>query len=113
MSREAEGKENPGYFVQGIQDIFHGLTEGFGAVWDHLSIIPSPSSVKYTGNSKLGYPRIINCEHTRLEMKEAGELVLNPNDSAIVKVAGTLFSTQPFFLHSLLRCGKADSAPGV
>lgn len=94
-SRDAEGKEHLGYFVQGIQDIFHGLTEGFGAVWDHLSVIPSPSNVKYTCNSKLGYPRIINCEHTRLEMKEAVELILNQNDGAIVKVAGTLFSMQP------------------
>lgn len=72
MSWDAEGKENQGYFVQGIQVIFHGLTEGFGVVWDHLSVVPSPSNVKYTRDSKLGYPRIINCEHARLELKEAG-----------------------------------------
>lgn len=50
-----------------------------------------PSNVKYTCNSKLGYPRTVNCEHARLEMKEAGELVLDPKGGAIVKLAGTFF----------------------
>lgn len=91
MTKNAEAKENPGRFVQGVQDRFHELTEGFGAVWDHLSVVPSPSNVKYTCNSKLGYPRTVNCEHARLEMKEAGELVLDPKGGAIVKLAGTFF----------------------
>lgn len=91
MTKNAEAKENPGRFVQGVQDRFHELTEGFGAVWDHLSFVPSPSNVKYTCNSKLGYPRTVNCEHACLEMKEAGELVLDPKGGAIVKLAGTFF----------------------
>lgn len=77
MSPDTKGKENQGYFVPGIQEIFYGLTEDFGAVWDHLGVVPSPSSVKPTCDSKLRYPLIIKCEHARLEMKEADELVMN------------------------------------
>lgn len=107
LSPDTKGKENQGYFVRGIQEIFYGLTEGIGAVLDHFSV------VKPTCDSKLGSPHIIKCEHARLEMKEDDELVMNPKDGAIVKFAGTLFSVQPLFPGSLLRCGNTDSAPEV
>lgn len=100
LTQNTGAKENLGTFVQAVQDGFHELTEDFGTVWDHLSFVPSPSNVKYTCDLKLGYPRTINCEHVRLEMKEAGELVLDPKDGAIVKVAGT-FSPMEFFFPNL------------
>lgn len=74
------------------------MTGGVGTAWDHLGFFPSPSSAKYTCDPKLGYPRIINCEHLRLDIKEAGFLVLDRKDGAIAKVVGTFFSMEPFFL---------------
>ncbi len=65
---------------------------GFGSTWSQLNFEkdfqPSPSNVNYACDPKLGIPRSTNCERVRFEMKEDGDIFLDPIDGPIIKVVG-------------------------